>query len=74
MQYYSDGTQTQTIRYDDDSRSDNQPVYIGFAEMGVGESDLKWTLHKFTYDGDNVPTSRKIYIGAWSKRTTYTFV
>lgn len=74
MKYYQTGEQTQQLRLDYDVRTDEQPVYIGFADQGVGESEDKWTLQKLTYDGSNRATQRGIAIGAWSKRTTLTYL
>lgn len=38
------------IKVDPDGRSDNQPVYVGFAPKGLATSSEGWLLWKITYD------------------------
>lgn len=69
--YYDSGEQLQALRLDYDVRTDDNPVYVGYAERGVSEDDLKWVLHKFTYDGSDRVTVRQVAIGSWTLRSTY---
>ena len=59
------------VRYDYDTRTDGQPVYIGFAQPGTATSTEAWLIHKFTFDGSNNVTRRQVVTDkAWDNRTT----
>ena len=66
--FYDDGEIQKSKRYDNEGRSDGQPVYIGFAEKGSAENEVEWTIHKFSYDGNGFSTERKVGFGKWSGR------
>ena len=59
--------------YDDDGRPDKQPVYIGFANRGVAQSDGDWLLHKNEYNDAGRITSRQIAYDSWDNRATATY-
>lgn len=52
------------------ARIDDQPVYLGFAPRGLEEGTGGWLIQKFTYDGSDRCTSRKIAYGDWTNRAT----
>jgi len=61
-------------RLDYVSRTDGQPVYMGFAERGMGISASGWLLQKFTYTGDpGDMTLRQISYDSWDDRTLTTY-
>lgn len=55
------------------ARTDGQPVYLGFAPRGLAEGTDGWLLQKFTYDGSDQCTSRKIAYGDWTNRASETY-
>ena len=59
---------TQQERFDYDTRTDGQPVYAGFADNGVLESESTWTLQKFTYNGDGFITLKQTATDSWNNR------
>ena len=63
------------MRADYTTRTDGQPVYLGFAPKGLASSATGWLLHKFTYDGSDRVTVRQIAYDIWDDRadvgTTY---
>lgn len=56
-------------RFDYDSRSDGQPVYIGYANPGTATTAITWLIHKVTYDGNDYPTRIQVATAAWDSRT-----
>lgn len=58
---------------DYDVRTDGQPIYLGFAPRGLAEGADGWLLQKFTYDGSEQCTSRKIAYGDWTNRASETY-
>lgn len=61
------------IRLDYDGRSDDNPVYVGYATAGTASSDSDWMILKFTYDGSDRVTLVQIAYGAWDSRTGLTY-
>lgn len=65
-------------RLDYDTREDDQPVYVGFAETDYNDTDGTiaplttdtWVIQKFTYDGSNRVTRIQVARGAWDDRAT----
>jgi len=58
---------------DYDTREDGQPVYMGFADKGLGISASGWLLQKFTYDASGKMTKRQIAYDSWDDRPLTTF-
>ena len=59
------------IRYDYDTRTDGQPVYVGYAKAGTATATETWLIHKFTYNSDNFVTRRQVATDvAWDDRAT----
>jgi hypothetical protein len=61
------------LRADYDVRTDGNPVYLGFAEKGLGISASGWLLQKFTYDASGNVTLRQISYDAWDDRVITVF-
>lgn len=57
----------------DVTRSDGQPDYIGYASRGVASSQAAWTIHKFTYSGNNMTLRQLAYRAIWDNRATETY-
>lgn len=55
------------------ARTDGQPVYLGYAPRSLAEGTDGWLLQKYTYDGSNQCTSRKIAYGNWTNRASETY-
>ncbi len=53
--------------------SDGDPMYIGYATMGLGESQDGWLLQKITYDANKTISKRQIAYGNWTNRILYTY-
>jgi hypothetical protein len=56
----------------------NNPIYVGEAETGSGESDEKWRIKKLTYSGSNVTQidwceGSEGFKYKWSERTSYSY-
>lgn len=65
---------TTRIEYD----GSNNPIYVGEAEAGSGESDEKWRIKKLTYSGSNVTQidwcgGSEGFKHKWSERTSYSY-
>ena len=65
---------TTRIEYD----GSNNPIYVGEAESGSGESELKWRIKKLTYTGSNVTQidwceGSEGFKYKWSERTSYSY-
>ena len=65
---------TTRIEYD----GSNNPIYVGEAESGSGESELKWRIKKLTYSGSNVTQidwceGSEGFKYKWSERTSYSY-
>lgn len=63
----------QQIAADYDGRTDGQPVYLGFALRTAATSDSVWIIYKFTYDGSDQMTTRKVAYGIWDNRASLTY-
>ena len=61
------------MRADYDTRTDEQPVYLGFGPKGLAVGTTGWLLQKFTYDGSNRVTLRQIAYDKWDNRTTASY-
>lgn len=56
------------MRLDYDTRTDGQPVYIGYAPRGLASSATGWLIQKHTYDVNNFMTLRQIAYDIWDDR------
>lgn len=61
------------MRCDYGSRTDSQPVYLGFAPKGLADGTKGWLLHYFTYDDSDRVTARTIAYGNWTNRATESY-
>jgi YD repeat-containing protein len=57
-------------RLDYDSRTDDNPVYIGFAETPFTGEDNTWKIQKLTYDASDRITRIEVATGTWTNRAT----
>jgi len=58
-------------RFDYDTRTDGQPVYIGYTSPGTATSTANWLIQKFTYNGSDFVTRIEVATSvAWTARTT----
>lgn len=61
------------------TRTDGQPVYIGYRMPGIGESETGWLIFKCVYDeSDNFlrrvsANGENQFDKVWDSRTTYTY-
>lgn len=55
------------------SRTDSNPVYVGFAPRGLAEGDDGWLLYYLQYDTSNRLTSLTVAYGDWTNRATATY-
>jgi len=62
-----------TMRIDYDTRTDDNPVYVGLAAKGLSESATGWLLYKFEYDANNRIVSKKVAYGSWDNRASATY-
>lgn len=59
------------VQFDYEARTDGNPIYAGYSAPGVADSDLRWTIKKFTYDGNSQCTKIQIITKAsWTLRAT----
>jgi hypothetical protein len=76
--WYDQVTQYQTV-LDYGDRTDGQPVYVGYAAVGVTEDQYKWVIAKFIYNEDDRLTKTIFANGnsnpskSWDSRATYTY-
>lgn len=56
------------VRFDYDTRTDSNPVYVGSAVPGTLTSAATWTVKKFTYDSSSRPTRVQVASGSWDNR------
>lgn len=61
------------IAADYSSRTDGQPVYLGYAPKTAATSESVWIIYKFTYDGSDQMTVRKSAYGVWDDRASLTY-
>lgn len=64
---------TLQIAMDYDSRTDGQPVYLGYASRSEGTDSGEWLVYKFTYDGNDQLLTRKSAFGAYDDRASLTY-
>mgnify|MGYP001478769840 CR=1 FL=1 len=57
-------------RSDYDVRTDDNPVYIGYAPKGLAEGSDGWLLQFIEYDTSDRFVSRKIAYGNWTSHAT----
>ena len=57
-------------RSDYDVRTDDNPVYIGYAPKGLADGTDGWLLQLIEYDTSDRFISRKIAYGNWTSHTT----
>lgn len=57
------------MKLDYTTRTDGQPVYIGYAPRGLTDAETGWLLQKFTYTADpGNMTVRQIAYSSWDLR------
>ncbi len=61
------------MRIDYGSRTDSQPVYLGYARRSVATSDNAWIIFFFTYDGSDRLTLKQSSYGTWDDRASHTY-
>ena len=63
------------FRADYDSKTDQQPKYVGNAPKGLAEGTNGWLLKEFTYDANTPRQCTKILVayGNWTGRTTASY-
>lgn len=63
------------MRCDYTTRTDGQPVYLGYAPKGLASSSTGWLIQKYTYDVSDRATLRQSAYTSWDLRadggTTY---
>jgi YD repeat-containing protein len=57
-----------TQKFDYGVRTDGQPDYYGVAKNEYGDTDPKWVIHRYTYNGSGFVTAIVSKEGAWSAR------
>ena len=72
--YSRDQGLTQRVEYD----VDNNAIYVGRAEPGSGESELKWQIYKMTYVSGNMTAlnwaqGNDNFNYSWTLRSSYTY-
>ncbi|HEX9504145.1 MAG TPA: hypothetical protein VF974_07590 [Patescibacteria group bacterium] len=72
VQYVPSGTLSQK-RLDYGSRTDANPIYVGYNIMGATTSNTNWLLQALTYDSSNRVILVQIATDAWDNRTTTTY-
>ena len=66
-------------RFDYVSRTDGQPVYIGWAASGLAEGSAGWLIHKYTYNVSDQVTEINVYgatsadSATWTGRAGYSY-
>ena len=60
-------------RMDYAARTDGNPVYVGFAPIGLDEGAEEWLIYKLTYDASNRVTAVDVAFGDWTNHTTHTY-
>ena len=58
---------------DYDGRTDQQPVFQGYAPPGTLETEPQWTVYKYIFVGNDVTQRLIIQKSRWSTRATDTF-
>jgi hypothetical protein len=68
-----------TKTYDYDTRTDGQPVYIGYTEPSNAKSETRWQIRKLTYSASGFITDIQWAGGSaafafeWDERAGYTY-
>ena len=57
-------------RLDYDARTDDNPVYIGFAETPYTSTADTWKIQKLTYDGSDRVIRIQVATGTWDDRAS----
>jgi hypothetical protein len=60
-------------RMDYVARTDGNPVYVGFAPIGLAEGVSEWLIYKLTYDASNRVTEVNVAFGDWTNHSTLTY-
>jgi hypothetical protein len=55
-------------KFDYGDRTDGQPEYQGHASIDRDDDDVRWVIHKYTYNVEGFPTVIQSKEGAWSGR------
>ena len=55
------------------SRTDGQPIYIGYGARGLATGEEGWLLYKHTYNSSSFMVSRQIAYDSWDNRETTTY-
>ena len=59
------------LRFDYTTRTDGQPIYVGYAQTGSATDSPVWLIQKFTYDATDFVTRRQVVTDKkWDLRTT----
>ncbi len=61
------------MKVDYDTRTDANPVYVGYAPRGSADEDDGWLLQKLTYDTTDRVTIRQVAYGNWTDRTSESY-
>ena len=61
------------MQVDYDTRTDSNPIYVGYGPKGLATSTTGWLLQKFTYDSSNRVTVRQVAYDKWTLRTTASY-
>ncbi len=71
---YNLGFDNFQMQLDYDVRTDDNPIYQGYAAPDVATSTNGWTIYKYTIDASNRVTIRKIAMKvAWDLMATLTY-
>jgi len=60
-------------RLDYDTRTDSNPVYVGFAPKGLAEGADGWLLYYLEYDTSNRLIKLTVAYGNWTARTSASY-
>lgn len=55
------------------SRTDGQPVYVGYNVRGAANSATTWVIQQVTYNADGNVTQKRIAIDSWDNRASATY-
>lgn len=69
----TDVPSNQQVKVDANGRSDNQPVYVGFAPRGLPTSSNRWLLWEITYDVYGDFSYKKIAYDSYDNRVSATY-
>jgi hypothetical protein len=61
------------VQYDYSTRTDGQPVYIGYGARSLGDTTTGWIIHKFTYNVSDQAIKRQTAFDTWANRATATY-